>query len=67
MPVWFQTTQWLIMKRQHQNIFKDIYFTEFIENGKEGTSELNKCLQIKLVGADDRSNWTVQKEIVYIR
>lgn len=67
MPVWFHTSQWLIMKRQHQSILMDIYFTGSIENSKEGTSDLNKWLQIKLIGADDRSNWTVQEEIVYIR
>lgn len=36
MPVWSSTKQWLIMKRQHQCIFTDIYLQNLKKTVKKG-------------------------------
>lgn len=55
--------QWLIMKRQHQCIFMDIY----LQNLKETSEAIWRHDRINLGEVNDRNNWNVQKAIVYIQ
>lgn len=53
-------------KTTSKYIYGHLFYRIYREQ-QRGHQWSEQWLQIKLVGADDRSNWIVQKEIVYIR